>query len=245
MSSHCIPADEQVWASYAESYDHILPILPFYQEAVRRHVEALTVGGIRSVIDVGAGTGNVAIHLASRGVHVTAMDVSRAMLDPLRGKMKIQTGLAAGIEIVEQDAHLLNGWPEAVFDGANVLLALYAMHEPRQVLREIIRVVRPGGLIVATETRRNFQLKRLLDFVDEFVERHPSRAGLREHWERVRSANLVLDPERRSERLSVEEMIDELATSGFKIHSVLDSHLGQCATICAQATICAPKDATQ
>ena len=159
--------------------------------------------------------------------------------------MKIQTGLPAGIEIVEQDAHLLNGWPEAAFDGANVLLALFAMHEPRQVLREIIRVVRPGGLIVATETRRSFQLKRLLDFVDEFVERHPSRAGLREHWERVRSANVVLDPGRRSGRLSVEEIIDELATSGFTIHSVLDSHLGQCATICAQATICAPKDATR
>jgi ubiquinone/menaquinone biosynthesis C-methylase UbiE len=234
MSSHCILADEQVWASYAESYDHILPILPFYQEAVRRHVEALTGAGIRSVIDVGAGTGNVAVHLASRGVEVTAVDLSNAMLDRLRAKMKMQTGLPGRIEIVEQDAHLLNRWPAAVFDGANVLLALFAMREPRLVLREIIRVVRPGGLIVATDTRRNFQLKRLLDFVDDFVERRPSQDGLREHWERVRSANLVLDPGRRSERLSVEEMIDELATSGFTIHSVLDSHLGQCATICAQ-----------
>src|SRR6185369_2568810 len=96
MSSRCIPADEQVWASYAESYDHILPILPFYQEAVRRHVEALSGARIRSVIDVGAGTGNVAVHLASRGVNVTAMDVSGAMLDRLRGK--IPAGLPAGIQ---------------------------------------------------------------------------------------------------------------------------------------------------
>jgi ubiquinone/menaquinone biosynthesis C-methylase UbiE len=199
---------------------------------VRRHVEALTSAGIRRVIDVGAGTGNVAVHLASRGVEVTAMDVSRAMLDQLRGKK--QSGLPGRIEIVEQDAHLLNGWPEASFDGANVLLALFAMQAPRQVLREIIRVVRPAGLIVATEPRRSFQLKRLLDFVDDFVERHPSRDSLREHWERVKSANLVLDPGRRSERLSVEEIRDELATSGFTIHSVLDSHLGQCATICAE-----------
>jgi len=194
-------------------------------------VEALTGAGIRKVIDVGAGTGNVAVPLASRGVEVTAVDLSNAMLDQLRGK--IQSGLPGRIEIVEQDAHLLERWPDAAFDGANVLLALFPMYEPRQVLREIIRVVRPGGLIVATETRRNFQLKPLLDFVDDFVERRPSRDELREHWERVRSANLVLDPGRRSERLSVEEMIDELATSGFTIHSVLDSHFGQCATICA------------
>jgi hypothetical protein len=44
----------------------------------------------------------------------------------------------------------------------------------------------------------------------------------------------VLDPGRRSDRLSVEEMMEELGTSGFTIHSVLDSHLGQCATICAE-----------
>jgi len=225
-----IPPDEQVWEAYAESYDHILPILPFYQEAVRRHVNALTGTSIRRVIDVGAGTGNVAVQLASRGVEVTAMDISRAMLDQLRRKK--QSGLAARIEIVEQDAHLLNGWPSAVFDGANVLLALFAMREPRHVLREIIRVVRPGGLVVATEPKRSFQLKPLLDFVDDFMKRYPS--GLREHWERVKMANLVLDPGRRSERLSVEEIEVQLATSGFAIHSVLDSHLGQCATICAE-----------
>jgi len=232
MSSRFIPADEQVWASYAESYDHILPILPFYQEAVRRHVESLTGAGTRRVIDVGAGTGNVAVQLAARGVQVTAMDVNGAMLD--RFREKIQTGLRGRIEIVEQDAHSLNCWPEAAFDGANVLLALFAMHGPQQVLREIIRVIRPSGLIVVTEPRRSFQLKRLLDFVDDFVANHPSRDGLLKHWERVRNANLVLDPAGRSERLSAEEMTDELATSGFMIHSVLDSHLGQCATICAE-----------
>jgi ubiquinone/menaquinone biosynthesis C-methylase UbiE len=235
MGLFCIPSDEQVWAAYAQSYDHILPILPFYQEAVRRHVEALTGAGILRVIDVGAGTGNVAVHLASHGVEVTAMDASGAMLDQLRRKK--QTGLSGRIEIVEQDAHLLNGWPEAAFDGANVLLALFAMHSPRQVLREIIRVVRPGGVIVATETKRSFQLKRLLDFVDDFVERHPSRDGLREHWQRVKIANLALDPGRRSERLSAEEVRDELATSGFAIQSVSDSHFGQCATICAEKTV--------
>jgi ubiquinone/menaquinone biosynthesis C-methylase UbiE len=234
MSSCCIPSDEQVWAAYAESYDHILPILPFYQEAVRRHVEALTGAGILRVIDVGAGTGNVAVHLASHGLEVTAMDISGAMLDQLRRKK--QTGLSGRIDIVQQDAHLLNGWPEASFDGANVLLALFAMHGPRQVLREIIRVVRPGGLIVATETKRSFQLKRLLDFVDDFMEQHPSRDDLREHWQRVKSANRALDPGRRSERLSVEEVRDELVMSGFTIHSVSDSHLGQCATICAEKT---------
>jgi SAM-dependent methyltransferase len=88
MSWCRIPADEQVWEAYAESYDHILPILPFYQEAVRRHVNRLTGASIQRVIDVGAGTGNVAVQLAPRGVEVTAIDISRAMLDQLRGKKR-------------------------------------------------------------------------------------------------------------------------------------------------------------
>src|SRR5215472_14784934 len=100
MSSPPIPSSEEIWEAYAESYDHILPILPFYQEAVRRHVSALTAASIRRVIDVGAGTGNVAVQLASRGVEVTAMDISSAMLAQLRRKKSCR---AARIEIVEQD----------------------------------------------------------------------------------------------------------------------------------------------
>jgi len=224
--------DEQAWESYAQSYDHILPILPFYQEAVSRHVAALTSPGIRSVIDVGAGTGNVAVQLATRGVRVTAVDVSAGMLAQLR--RKIQAGLHGTIEIAQQDAQSLSTWPDAAFDGANVLLALFAMQHARQALREIMRVVRPGGVIVATETKRDFQLQPLLGFVELFVAAHPSRDELREHWDRVKNANLALDPGRRGSRLTVEEVQHELAASGFIITSVMDSHLGQCATICAE-----------
>ncbi len=224
--------DKQAWETYAQSYDCILPILPFYQEVVSRHVTALTKPGIRSVIDVGAGTGSVAVQLGARGVHVTAVDVSAAMLEQLR--RKIQPGLRSRIKIVEQDGQSLSAWPEAAFDGANVLLALFAMQQPRQALREIMRVVRPGGLVVATETKQDFQLQPLLDFVENFVTVHPSHDDLREHWERVKNANLVLDPGNRERRLTVEEIQHELAASGFIVTSVMDSHLGQCATICAE-----------
>ena len=88
--------------------------------------------------------------------------------------------------------------------------------------------------MVITEPRRNFELQLLLDFVERFLALHPCRDELQEDWVRVKNANLVLDPGRRHDRLSAEEIEHELAESGFVIKSSLDSHLGQCATICAE-----------
>lgn len=232
MSSPSRQLNEDVWEVYAQSYDSVLPILPFYQEAVNRHVAALSIHGARNVIDVGAGTGNVAIQLAQRGIAVTAIDISPGMLKQLRSKAKDCS--PGKLEVIEQDAQCLDRWPAGAFDGANVLLVFFAMQQPRRALREVIRVLRAGGLVVITEPRRNFELQLLLDFVERFLAVHPCRDELQEDWVRVKNANLVLDPGRRHDRLSAEEIEHELAESGFVIKSSLDSHLGQCATICAE-----------
>jgi ubiquinone/menaquinone biosynthesis C-methylase UbiE len=234
MSSASGQPDERIWDAYAQSYDRILPILPFYREAVNRHVEALSVHGARRVIDVGAGTGNVAIQLARRGMSVTAIDISDGMLKQLRGK--VNGSARRRLEVVELDAQSLIRWPAGAFDGANVLLAFFAMKQPRRALKEVIRVVRPGGLAVITETKRDFHLQPLLEFVEHFLAAHSCRGELQEDWVRVKNANLVLDPSRRDDRLSVEEIEHDLAKSGFVIRSLRDSHLGQCATICAEKT---------
>src|SRR5215469_12700897 len=101
MSSASGQPDERIWDAYAQSYDRILPILPFYREAVNRHVEALSVHGARRVIDVGAGTGNVAIQLARRGMSVTAIDISDCMLKQLRSK--VNGSSRRRLEVVELD----------------------------------------------------------------------------------------------------------------------------------------------
>jgi|SRR5215469_4099381 len=236
MSSPTRQLDEDVWEVYAQSYDSVLSILPFYLEAVNRHVAALSIHGARNVIDVGAGTGNVAIQLALRGMAVTAIDISDGMLKQLRSKAKDCS--PGRLEVIEQDAQCLDRWPAAAFDGANVLLAFFAMQQPRRALKEVIRLVRAGGLVVITETKRNFHLQPLLDFAERFLAVHPRRDELQEDWVRVKNANIVLDPGRGHDRLSAEEIEHELAESGFVIKSLLDSHLGQCATICAEKIAC-------
>jgi ubiquinone/menaquinone biosynthesis C-methylase UbiE len=224
--------DREAWASYARSYDRVLPLLPFYREVVRRHVAAMSKPEIRAVLDVGAGTGNVSVPLADGDCRVTAIDSSPEMLRHLRQKMVGNN--ASKISIVERDAQDLSPWADACFDGATILLALFAMSHPRRALSEVVRVLRPGGLLVATETRKTFQLDPLLTFVDGFLTQNGLDLEFAQDWRVVKEANRVLDPGHRDSRLTVEEMEQSLLQAGFTIERLEDSHLGQCATLWAK-----------
>src|SRR5262249_13930002 len=142
--------------------DRILMRTPFYREVVERHVEAMTRADVRTVLELGAGTGNVTVRLLRAGRAVTAIDLSRAMLARLLDKVDGHDGSA--LQVFEQDARAIPQVADGSCDGVSVLLALYDMANPRQALQEAIRTLRPGGSLVITEPRRTFQLQPLLDY---------------------------------------------------------------------------------
>jgi SAM-dependent methyltransferase len=101
---------------------------------------ALGPGSSRAV-DVGCGTGSLAQSLASRGVHVLALDLHATGLQRLRSAVP-------GIWVAVADADHL---PIAggAFDTA-VALDVLEHTDDRSVIREIARVLRPGGAVVMT-----------------------------------------------------------------------------------------------
>ena len=74
---------------------------------IERHLD-----GVRSILDVGAGTGVFSIPLARRGFSVTHVDISPAMLEIARRKA---SGLDT-ISFVEGNATDLSRFPDASFD---------------------------------------------------------------------------------------------------------------------------------
>ncbi len=226
-----VRAHQLTWDSYAFSYDRLMPCLPFYREVVARHVEAMQCEEIKTVLDVGAGTGNVAVPLAEAGRWVTAVDLSRAMLERLRGKQN--ESIAERLTVIEQSAEELPQWNCPAFDGVTILLALYDMSQPAQCLSEVLRVLRPGGRIVITEPKRDFLLQHLIDFTDEFLKQQGIYEKYRNDWERVRRANVELDPSERSVRLTAEDIVEKLQAAGFEDIETKESHLGNCATVWA------------
>ena len=89
---------ELAWSLYATSYDRVLLEMPYYQEVLARHHAAMTRSDVRTVLDVGGGTGNVTLPLLAAGRRVTVVDKSRAMLEHLRAKLEVRPKSAAAFE---------------------------------------------------------------------------------------------------------------------------------------------------
>ncbi len=221
-----------VWETYAMSYDFFLPRLEYYSDVVARHIESLSSEGIRRVLDVGAGTGSVTSALLKSGRRVTAIDVSRAMLERLRAKLALDQFARA--EILLSDAKDLSMFESASFDGVNILLALFDMSDPTAALNEAIRVLKPGGLIVITEPKRSFDIVKLLACVESSLREKGLYEELEEHWRRITRINKKIDPAKRGMRLFVEDIAEILSENGFTIKDIRDSHYGHCATVRAE-----------
>lgn len=222
-------SDQEVWNSYALSYDTVLPLLSFYQETVARHFDAMTVSDLNEVLDVGAGTGNIAIPLAEKGIRVTAIDLSGAMLEKLQAK--ITKSSAENIIVRHQNSEDLSQWESASFDGVTILLALFGMNHPEEALGEAVRLLRPGGRIVITEPNRCFQLKPLLDRAKQELCDQGVYENLRTDWDRVYRANIENDPSDQEGRLFADDIRNHLRSNGFTKLTTEDSHFGHCTTI--------------
>jgi len=225
-------AHQLIWESYACSYDRVLPLLPYYQEAVARHVAAMIHPDVRRVLDVGAGTGNVSLELCKAEREVTAIDLSRAMLEQL--VRKVPEGARSRVTVSEQNAENLRLWDDAQFDGVTILLALYDMAHPTRALQEAVRLLRPRGWIVVTEPRRSFRLEPLVAYVKNFLQERGCYEALRGDFERICTANISLNPAQRGKRLWAEDIEEFMRGAGFRELQVNDSHLGYCASICAR-----------
>lgn len=97
-----------------------------------------------TLLDMGCGTGNYAVELAVRGLSVTGVDVSPAMLERAREKARAR-GLAVSWQ--RADARQLPFADES-FDAVLSVTALEFIPDPASALGEAYRVLKPGGRLV-------------------------------------------------------------------------------------------------
>jgi demethylmenaquinone methyltransferase/2-methoxy-6-polyprenyl-1,4-benzoquinol methylase len=103
-------------------------------------------------LDVGTGTGDMAIALARRGpatTHITGVDFSEGMLAV--GREKIQRrGLSDRIELARGDGQGLS-FPDGAFDAVTSAWVARNLSDIPGGFREMRRVTRPGGRVVCLE----------------------------------------------------------------------------------------------
>lgn len=130
---------DAVWTN--GSYETVAPT---YYSMAGRLVERTGVDADDEVLDIGCGTGTVAITAARRGTRVTGVDITPEMLDQARKNAEI-AGLE-GIDLQDGDARDLP-FEDDAFDV--VLSSLGHMYgdPPAKTTAELLRVTRPGGTI--------------------------------------------------------------------------------------------------
>ncbi len=103
------------------------------------------------ILDLATGTADLAIALsaAAGDVEVVGVDPSTQMLDV--GRVKVaQRELRDVVELVEGDAQQLD-YPDDAFDAVTMAFGIRNVPDRRRALKEILRVLRPGGRLAILE----------------------------------------------------------------------------------------------
>jgi demethylmenaquinone methyltransferase / 2-methoxy-6-polyprenyl-1,4-benzoquinol methylase len=136
-----------LFAPLGPTYERCAAVLSFGQDPRWRSflVSRIEAGPGSRVLDVATGTGLVARALTSRyGCTVVGVDQSAGMLAEARRRSNGQT------EFVEASADELP-FRDGEFDALTFTYLLRYVEDPAATLRELARVVRPGGTIAGLE----------------------------------------------------------------------------------------------
>ncbi len=143
---------QALFAPLAPRYDAMATLLSFGQDPRWRSAMVHRVAGVepRLVLDVACGTGAVISRLTTRtDAHVVGVDLSEPMLKRARRRF---TGGArsARVHLVRARAEQLP-FADATFDAVTFTYLLRYVEDPAATLRELARVLRPGGAISSVE----------------------------------------------------------------------------------------------
>ncbi len=104
-----------------------------------------------TILDIATGTGDLAINLAeTNATKIVGLDISRGMLDIGKEKVK-NKGLDSKIEMVLGDSEKMP-FEDNTFDAITVAFGVRNFESLENGLKEILRILKPGGSFVILET---------------------------------------------------------------------------------------------
>lgn len=141
-----------LFAPLGPTYDRWGAVLSFGQDPRWRRflVSRIDAGPTDTVLDVATGTGAVALELVrQKDCFVVGVDQSPGMLEEARRRVTLAAA-AAKIRLQEGDARALP-FEDGQFDAVTFTYLLRYVEDPAATVRELARVVKPGGSVAALE----------------------------------------------------------------------------------------------
>ncbi|WP_242117703.1 bifunctional demethylmenaquinone methyltransferase/2-methoxy-6-polyprenyl-1,4-benzoquinol methylase UbiE [Aestuariivivens sediminicola] len=144
---------KKMFDNISGDYDGLNRVISFGIDVKWRNkvVNLLKRNHPETILDIATGTGDLAINLAETGAEkIIGLDISSGMLEI--GKTKIQRKhLESKIEMVLGDSENIP-FENNTFDAITVAFGIRNFESLEQGLKEILRVLKPGGSFVILET---------------------------------------------------------------------------------------------
>lgn len=166
------PHIERMFDSIAPRYDLLNRVLSGGVDQQWRRIVMREVleNEPQRMLDVATGTADLALMAARKGVpKVVGVDISNEMLEVGRGKVT-KSDLDDRVELLNGDAEKLP-FSDRQFDVATVAFGVRNFEDLAEGLRQIHRVLRPGGKLVVLEFSRPkaFPIKQLYAFYGRYI----------------------------------------------------------------------------
>jgi len=143
---------QNLFAPLPQRYDRLAEILSFGQNGRWRRAMVSRIGPAdgQAVLDVASGTAGVALQLAERtGASVIGVDLTEQMLR--QGQRNVAgSAMAERIRLVAGRAEQLP-FGDGTFDALTFTYLLRYVTDPEATLRELARVIKPGGRVASLE----------------------------------------------------------------------------------------------
>jgi demethylmenaquinone methyltransferase / 2-methoxy-6-polyprenyl-1,4-benzoquinol methylase len=143
---------QHLFAPLPQRYDRLAELLSFGQNGRWRRamIGQIAPGAGQAVLDVASGTAGVALQAAARtGARVVGVDLTEQMLR--QGQANVARSAERDrIRLVAGRAEQLP-FADAAFDALTFTYLLRYVLDPEATLRELARVVKPGGRVASLE----------------------------------------------------------------------------------------------
>jgi len=143
---------QELFTPLPQRYDRLAEVLSMGQNGRWRRamIDRIVPSSPNTILDVASGTAGVALQLAGRtSAEVVGVDLTIEML--ARGHQNVAAaGMGSRIRLVAGRGEQLP-FPDRAFDALTFTYLLRYVDDPKDTLRELFRVVKPGGTVASLE----------------------------------------------------------------------------------------------